>query len=241
MKHGLGCLASLVALILVIYALWVRRWTWRVQWEIAATLNVVLQSVELVILSSLLNYNLDSALHRLTGVWNLTDLIGHLCYMFGLMAVLYSVVGRLDMSYERFSWLVNTRIALPASMFIPFVICLFFYGGLGREYSPDLTLAEPSRWLMVYWWTYVAGIVYLLVQALAVILALRKDPDQKRPATVYLVAICVSLASCLLFVLDAPLDLDERVQWVSIRVELAAYAVAASYSWRTRVKALTSR
>jgi hypothetical protein len=58
---------------------------------------------------------------------------------------------------------------------------------------------------------------------------LRRDPRSRKAATAYLCAISVTAVCCLAFMLEL-----EKLQWVLVRCEVIAYAIAAGYVWRTK-------
>lgn len=215
-------------------ALWVRRYTWRMPWETAATANVALQTLNVVLLWAPVSHWISPKLHALTGLWNLEELIGHVAYTLGLAAVLYMAAARVEMTGRQFTRFVNLRIALPLALFIPAVTLIFVHGGLGREYVSDLVFLDASPWLLGYWYLYVAAIAYLLGQAAMALLALRRDPRQTRAADFYLAAVAVSLLCGFAFLVDA----NAIARWAFIRAEVVAYALAAGYSWHMKVRYL---
>ena len=72
-------LATLIAITLacISWSLWIRRVTWSCRWEVAATLNIALQGIAVILMSPLASETLGHWLHALTGMWNLEDYIGH--------------------------------------------------------------------------------------------------------------------------------------------------------------------
>ncbi|HET9874904.1 MAG TPA: hypothetical protein VFQ37_03965 [Mycobacterium sp.] len=215
-------------------ALWIRRHTWRMPWETAATANVALQTLNVVLLWPLVSHWISPKLHAVTGLWNVEELVGHIAYTLGLAAVLYMAAARLDMTGRQFSRFVNLRIGLPLALFIPVVIAIFMHAGLGLHDVSDLVFVDVSPWLLCYWCLYIAAIAYLLGQAALALLALRRDPRQTRAADFYLAAIGVSLLCCFAFLVDA----NSMVKWTLIRAEVVAYALAAGYSWHMKVRYL---
>ena len=217
-----------------VWALWVRRYTWRIPWEKPATFNIALQTVDVLLVSAPVSRWLSPRLYALTGQWNLEELIGHLAYMTGMSAVLYMTVSRLNMTDRQFAHFVRHRIELPATVFVPAVIAVFLFGGLGAQHVPDLALEEQTRWLNIYWLLYVAGLAYLLAQIAQALLILRTDPVQTRVANLYLVAVGVSALCAVAFLTG----FTDPLGWLLIRAEVVCYAIAASYSWQSKVSYL---
>lgn len=227
-----GQLLAAMVLLATIRALWVRRSTWRIPWEIASTLNVSLQFAEIFLISGPVARWLGPKLHAATGLWNMEDLTGHLCYMIAMTYMTYMALSRLDISDERLARYVRRRIELPMLLFVPTVVALFMFGGMD-SHPFDLVLSHPTPWLRIYFMMYVAGALYLLTMAVPALLIIRRDPRQKHTATAYLCATTVTVVTCATMVVGIPI-----LTWVLIRVETASYAVAASYSWGVRRRLL---
>src|SRR6476659_738226 len=89
-------LATLIAITLgcIGWSLWIRRVTWSCRWEVAATLNIALQGLAVILMSPFASETLGHWLHALTGMWNLEDYIGHDAYIVAASAVVYNARGR---------------------------------------------------------------------------------------------------------------------------------------------------
>ncbi|OBB89123.1 hypothetical protein A5760_23060 [Mycobacterium colombiense] len=227
-------LATAAALLPAGYVLWIRRHTWRTPWETAATLNVLLLGLNALLTAPRVDRWVSPKLHSVTGWWNVEELIGHLCYLCALMSLLYMAAARLDMTDRQLNRFINSRIRIPATVFIPWVVFTFFYGGCADRYVPDLLLLDPSPWQMCYRWLYIVATVFLLGQAATVLLILRRDPYQTRAADLYLAAIALTFMGCFAFIFDC----NDVLRWALIRVVVVAYAVAAGYSWRSKLRYL---
>lgn len=229
-------MALLVILVLLITAeaLWERRYTWRVPWETASTMNVALQAVEVALMKGPIERFVSPHLHAVLGMWNVEELFGHLCYMAGMSFMTYMLLSRLDMSDQQLSRFVKTRIELPATVFVPVTVLIFVLGGLGDSDAMDLVLAHQTPWTRLYFMMYVAGVSYLLYIAAQALLVIRRDKSQRRVANFYMCAVFLSAVSCAVLAVN----LWPMVTWVAVRVETAVYALAAVYSWRMRVKGM---
>ena len=66
-------LAILIAITLlcIAWSLWIRRITWSCRWEVAATLNIALQGLAVLLMSPWASETIGHVLHDLTGKWNL--------------------------------------------------------------------------------------------------------------------------------------------------------------------------
>jgi hypothetical protein len=121
------------------------------------------------------------------------------------------------------------------------VTTIFWLCDASDRYIPDLLTANWDGWLGVYFLLYGVAAVYLLSQASFVLWQLRIDPVQTKVVYVYLFAIGVSCITVAAFVVDFVGGINPMVKWVLIRAELAAYAVAAVYAWRSRRSYLLGR
>ena len=90
-------LATLLAITIACigWSLWIRRVTWTCRWEVAATLNIALQGLAVLLMSPFASETLGHWLHALTGKWNLEDYLGHDCYIVAASAIVYNTLGRL--------------------------------------------------------------------------------------------------------------------------------------------------
>ena len=94
--HGTGSPHRDHARLCIAWSLWIRRVTWSCRWEVAATLNIALQGVAVLLMSPLASETLGHWLHALTGKWNLEDYIGHDLYIVAASAIVYNALGRLQ-------------------------------------------------------------------------------------------------------------------------------------------------
>jgi hypothetical protein len=230
-----GTVLSALVFTLAARAVWLRRSTWRVPWELAGTFNVVAQTGELFLLSRHADRWLSGPLHSVTGLWNIEDLLGHLLYMCGMVSVTYMVLAQLNMSDRQFSRFLKRRVELPAHLFFPFAWMMFALAGFGERDS-DMILDAPTVWSRFYFLMYVLADFYLLWLIIPALYIIRRDPRQRAAATVYLGAAYITLAGCIAVLIDIPV-----VVWVGIRIETAAYAVAAIYAWHARARYLRGR
>jgi uncharacterized membrane protein YadS len=78
-----------------------------------------------------------------------------------------------------------------------------------------------------------AACFYLLWHIGQALLILRRDDRSRRAATAYLVAVGISVCCGAAFIVAI-----EPLQWVMVRGEVVAYAIAASYTWRSKAAEL---
>src|SRR5262245_53260830 len=180
-------LATLIAITLVCIAwsLWIRRVTWTCRWEVAATLNIALQGLAVLLMSPLASETIGPVLHALTGKWNLEDYIGHDCYIVAASAIVYNTLGRLaddDAMQRSFKQYVER----PATLCIPLLLVTFSIGNGARIYRADFFTVPTDFWLNLYWLLLCGTLIYLLGYGIRATLVLRKDPRSRRIANFYL-------------------------------------------------------
>jgi hypothetical protein len=233
----MGLIAT-VTLVVAVLALWSIRHTWGIPMERPAAAAVALLAIDVLIVTVPVTRWVSPKLHALTGVWNIENLIGHICVLAAMCSLLYLVADRLDMTTSQFRWFIRARIELPATLAIALMTATFLVGPISDYYvdDPVTVEADVTPWLRAYWLTMSVGCYYLLWNIARVLLILRRDPQSRRAATAYLIATGVSASCGVAFALGI-----EPLAWVMVRAELIAYAVAASYSWHRKVSYLRGR
>lgn len=235
-------LATLIAITLccIAWSLWIRRVTWSSRWEVAATLNIALQGLAVVLMSPLASETVGVWLHALTGMWNLEDYIGHDCYIVAASAVVYNALGRLqdDHSLQRS---FKQYIERPATLCIPLLLVTFSLGNGAAIYKPDFFDVPTDFWLNTYWLLLCGTLIYLLVYGCRALLVLRKDPRSRRIANIYLVASAAGITACIVRIVTAyitPLQTVEggTLVWVFACLCGAGFALTSAESWRMKTK-----
>jgi hypothetical protein len=222
-----------VTLVVALLALWSIRHAWSIPTERPATVAVALLAADVLLMTPQLNWWLSRKLHAITGVWNLEDLAGHICVLIAMCCLLYLVADRLDMNPAQFRWFVRYRIELPCTIAFAVLAAVFVAGDIDDRYIADAVAAETTPWLRAYWLTMTAACFYLLWHIGQALLILRRDDRSRRAATAYLVAVGISVCCGAAFIVAI-----EPLQWVMVRGEVVAYAIAASYTWRSKAAEL---
>jgi hypothetical protein len=234
-------IAASAALVAATTALWVRRDTWASRWESAATLNVALQGLNVLVLYPHISRRISPCLHAVTGLWNVEDLIGHIAYLIGLVSLLYMALSRLKMTDPERRLYLRQRLELPASIYFPLLIGCFVVSDCGNDYVSDLVFAPVTPALACYWLLMVVGAAYLLGNTVWALLILRRDPRSIRVATLYLAAVCGSICCLACVVVSFVVDGLNVAAWLLIRAEVVAYAAVAAYSWHRKIALLRGR
>jgi len=239
-------LASLIVITLVCigWSLWIRRVTWSCRWEVAATLNIALQGLAVLLMSPLASETLGPLLYSMTGKWNLEDYIGHDCYIVAASAIVYNTLGRLEQDnamQQRF----RQHIERPATLCIPLLLAAFWLGNGASIYRPDFFDVPTDTWLTVYWILLCGMLIYLLVYGSRALLILRTDPRSRHIANVYLFACAMGILACVVRIITALIPPLQTVQgstvvWIFACACGAGFALTSAYSWRIKTKWFTS-
>ena len=182
-------LTTLIAITLccIAWSLWIRRVTWSSRWEVAATLNIALQGLAVLLISPLASETIGVGLHALTGKWNLEDFIGHDAYIVAASAVVYNALGRLQDDHH-LQTSFKQYVELPATLCIPLLLVTFSLGNGAPIYRADFFQVPTDFWLNTYWLLLCGTLIYLLGYGARALLVLRRDPRSRKIANIYLVS-----------------------------------------------------
>ncbi|HEX3545822.1 MAG TPA: hypothetical protein VHU62_04495 [Mycobacterium sp.] len=235
-------LATLIAITLgcIAWSLWIRRVTWSCRWEVAATLNIALQGIAVVLMSPLASETVGHWLHAATGMWNLEDYIGHDAYIVAASAVVYNALGRLqdDHAMQRSFKLYVER---PATVCIPLLLATFSVGNGARIYRPDFFEVPTDFWLNLYWLLLCGTLIYLLGYVARALLILRQDPRSRPIANIYLVASAAGALACAVRIITALVPALQTVEggtvvWIFACLCGSGFALTSAQSWRIKTK-----
>jgi hypothetical protein len=230
----------IVTLASIAWSLWIRRVTWHCRWEVAATLNIALQGCAVALISPLASETLGVALHKITGVWNLQNYIGHDCYIVAASAIVYNALGRLaedhvlQASFKQYE-------ERPATLCIPLLLATFSLSRGSKMYARDFFALPTDFWLSVYWIVLTVTLAYLLLFGSRALLVLRQDPRSRHFANLYLMASASGIAACMVRMIAAlipPLQgsLCTALVWFFCCMCGASFALISAQSWRRKVK-----
>ncbi len=238
-------LATLLAITIACigWSLWIRRVTWTCRWEVAATLNIALQGLAVLLMSPLASETVGHWLHALTGKWNLEDYLGHDCYIVAASAIVYNTLGRLadDDDMQRS---FKQYVERPATLCIPLLLVTFSVGNGARIYAADFFTVPTDFWLNLYWLLLCGTLIYLLVYGIRATLVLRKDPRSRTIATFYLASSVCGILACVVRIVTAYVPAlqtmaGSNLVWLFACMCGAGFALASAHSWRIKTKWFT--
>jgi hypothetical protein len=218
----------------IIYSLWIRRHTWRSRWEAGATLNIALQGCAVLLMSPWASATLGPVLHQMTGRWNVEDLLGHICLIAAVTAIIHHGFARLD-DERQLRGLFRRHIEMPLRLGIPLLLAVFIIANEG--YHPDLFPAHVSTvWFGAYWLVLGALLIYLFSYAGRVLLILRKDPRSTATVNLYLIAAGFGVAATAIQVITAEIGIDTTLPvWLCACLGAIGFAYGSARSWHAKV------
>ena len=223
------------------WSLWIRRVTWACRWEVAATLNIALQGLAVLLMSPWASETIGHVLYDLTGKWNLEDYIGHDAYIVAASAIVYNALGRLQDDHAM-QQTFKQYVERPATLCIPLLLVTFSLGNGAAIYEPDFFRVPTDLWLATYWILLCGTLIYLLGYGCRALLILRRDPRSRRIANVYLAASISGIAACIVRI---TISLVPSLQSIATSTTLtwvfacgcgAGFALASAHSWRVKTR-----
>lgn len=221
-------------LAVVVYSLWVRRHTWRSHWEVGASLGILLEGCALVLMSPWAATTLGPPLYRLTGLWNMQTMLGHVCAISALAAIISHVLVRLaDGSQMRL--LFRSRITTPVRLGLVLLVVTFIIAD--EEYHADMfSAAVNDFWLAAYWLVVGSLVIYLSGYGGRVLLILRADPRGTATAHTYLVSAMFGVLASALQMTTAWTTVDVTpAVWLCACLGVGIFAGGAARSWQAKV------
>ncbi|EID15786.1 hypothetical protein MXEN_06223 [Mycobacterium xenopi RIVM700367] len=229
-------LATLAA---VFYSLWIRRDTWRSRWEAGASLNIALQGCAVLLMSPWASAKLGPPLYHILRRWNVEDLLGHLCLIAAVTAIIYHGLARLG-DERQLRGLFRRQVEIPLLLGIPSLVAVFVIADEG--YHPDLFPAHVSTvWFGAYWLVLGVLLIYLFSYAGRVLLILRKDPRSTTTVNLYLISAGFGIAATAIQVITAEIGVDITLPvWLCACLAAVGFAYGSARSWHAKVAWFTS-
>lgn len=230
-----------ITLACIAWSLWIRRVTWSCRWEVAATLNIALQGLAVLLMSPWASETIGHVLYDLTGKWNLEDYLGHDAYIVAASAVVYNTLGRLQDDHAM-QQTFKQYVERPATLCIPLLLVTFSLGNGAEIYKPDFFDVPTDFWLTAYWLLLCGMLIYLLGYGCRALFVLRKDPRSRRIANIYLAASISGVVACVVRIVVAlfpalqSMNIGTMLVWIFACGCGAGFALASAQSWRIKTR-----
>ncbi|OBI49860.1 hypothetical protein A5707_15950 [Mycobacterium kyorinense] len=218
----------------IAYSLWIRRHTWRSSWEAGATLNVALQGCAVLLMSHWAAAVLGPPLHRIFGLWNVQHLLGHICWIFAVTAIIQHGLARLA-NETHVRGLLRKFVARPVWLVVPLLVAVFVIADEGHH--PDMFAAPVTDvWLGVYWLVLGGLLIYLLGYAVQVLLILRTDPRSTTTVDLYLISAGFGVVAHVIQIGTAWAHIDVTLPvWLCACLGAIGFAYGSARSWQAKV------
>lgn len=238
----------LIACVALTWAIWVRRSTLRPQTEHAKlyercmTAALICQLFGLTLMSPYSSPTIDRILHAVFNQWNLGDYIGHCLYIGAAGLIGVNIGSRLNITEDELRAYFLKYFARPMTLIVPVLLALFFQSPAAGRYWPDFYDCPLDGWLMAYWAILCGFIAFILATIVWPLIVLRRDPRNRRTATLYIVGTTAGIIACLTRVFTVGIDYDfANWFWILVSIVAVAFAYASGRSWRQHVRATGPR
>lgn len=227
-----------VTLAALLCSLWIRRYTWRSRWEAGATRNIALHGCAVLLMSHWAAAALGPPLHRVFGLWNVQHLLGHICWIFAVTAIIrHGLIRLVDEAHE--SELLRKHVTRPLRIAVPLLVVLFVVADEGHHL--DFFAAPADFWLLAYWLVLGALMIYLLSYAGRVLLILRADPRSTTTVDLYLISAGFGVAASVIQIGTAWAGTDIALPvWLCACLSAIGFAYGSARSWQAKVAWFTS-
>jgi hypothetical protein len=226
--------------VVALYSLWVRRDTWWSRWEIGITLAIALETCALVLMSPFTAETFGPWTHSVARIWNLPQLLGHICFIVAIAANVYHVLPRLA-DFRRIRPLFRRHVELPMQIGVVALVAVFIVADAG--YRPDgfSTGNDTGAWAKVYWVLLCGMLLYLSGCATRLLLMVRSDPRAKETVELYTASSAFALAAlvALLSTTWAKTDVSQLI-WLCGCISVSIFAYGSARSWKAKAAWFTS-
>ena len=227
-----------IPLLTAVRCLWIRRPTWPSKWDGSATNSILLLTVNVLMMTPAINLRISPYLHEVFGVWNLEQLFGHMCYLGALMGFIAMGAMRMDLTERQLQKYLRRNIQQAGAFIVPVAVALFAAGGGEGSNIGDLVLHRPGHAMYPYWIFLGISSLYLSAILIDVLKELRRNPLSRLTCNLYLAGCYLSMVSIVIGSLVLITPAAARPMWIDIRLELMAFSIAATVSWKRRVSGM---
>lgn len=232
---------GLIAIVLIVIAraLWIRRSTWRSRWEQATTLMLALWAVVGVLVLPWTECGLDRVFYDLTGKWAINELLAHICFVFAVAMLNYSIGCRIA-SDKDMPRLYHQWVELPVTLVVPLMFAAFWLSPKTSSPGGELVELKAGPWLGIYWVLLEGLLMYLLVIAILGLRILRDRRRQRVTANYYLVGCWLGLVGIVaqlngVFIIRHPIFDDGLIPWAFAGASMITISIAIMRSWQVKV------
>ncbi|WP_156765695.1 hypothetical protein [Mycobacterium sp. 1245499.0] len=227
------------------WAIWVRRRTLRPEDEHAKltertiTVSLILQFAALLLMSPASGATVGRALHGVFGQWNLDTYIGHCLNIAAAGLIGVNVASRLNITDDQLRAAFTKHFARPMTLVVAVTMALIVKSPQADRNWADFFDCPLDNYLTAYWALACGFIAYLLGATILPLWLLRRDPRNRRTATIYIGGCTIGVAACVLRIVTLGSDINcGQLFWVGDGIIAMSFAYASSHSWRQKQRQL---
>ncbi|WNM68983.1 membrane protein [Mycobacterium Phage TribleTrouble] len=181
-----------IAVAVAAVSLFIRRRTWRIPGEVAASTAVLFLALGTFLSSD--ECNIGEALWRATGFGYLDDFAGQLCYVSGTLALLQHALYRVADDAER-AEIVDAFVKWPVTLLVPLMLSAMYMSPTLHDepLAFDVMAHGSGLWGTIYRSLYLACMLYLTLLLVHVLRTVRRTGGRGKVSVIYLLACSVSL------------------------------------------------
>ena len=222
-----------VALTAAVWAMWVRRGAWRVQWERTTTSAIAQLAVALVLIAPATEPYTGWLFWELTGRWHIGDMLGHMLALGALVSS--NIAGMMRMPTMR--RYMEPLLWIPLVIGTTVLMQLFWRSSVTHNSGHDLFAVPHDHWLSVYFALLWALVVYYwALNAWVALNHLGGDPRSRPVALTWLVCIGIGAGAMLGWLVPSL----GAVNWcdygrLAMCASVAIFAVGSARSWQRKL------
>ncbi|OCB57676.1 hypothetical protein A5677_17075 [Mycobacterium malmoense] len=150
-----------------------------------------------------------------------------------------NVASRLNITDDELRAGFTKYVARPMTLIVPISLALLVKSPNADTTWPDFFDCPLDGWLKAYWVLVCGFIGYILASICWPLILLRRDPRNRRTATIYLIACTLGVIVCVsrIATIGQHLDLSTWF-WTGDTIIAIAFAYASSQSWRQKQRRL---
>lgn len=223
---------AFIAIVAIIAALLIRHATWSSPAERGITINLLLQGCAVLLMLPVTNDTLGQWLYDRTGYGNLTNLIGHDCYVVAASSILMTALYMRNPD-EELQRKFQQRVELPCLLIIPVMLAFFLADGK-QEQAHDFFAVDDGVWLVWYWLALTGVLAYALAYSAYLFWPVLYETKMRTMVAGYILASACGVLACAVKAVSAMFSVSPATApavWAFATACGAGFAVTSAWDW----------
>lgn len=237
-----GYVLAVAILAVGAFGLWMRRYAFGNRWEKDTTAALVLIVGGATLTSPAMGFGGIHFLERLTGLWNVEQLLGSLFVLMGAGRICSMLIRRV-ISEPHASRCIHRWVDAPTGIGIILTWVCFGISGAFHDraaLSHMAGMGPTDDWIRSYWVVFSITMGYLFAFAIRLLLILRTEDRHQPVADIYLFACVAGLTDAVLSAVISGvfgyMTVATRAGLVTLDILfVGGFAWGAIHSWRRKV------